>query len=130
MTIKSSDKHLTDKDPWFRYCSPYHFTPLKLTKGRYIYLPVNRSYKPLGITTREPVNYEDFFDLSVEFFSDPHGFDDVWYDAAALYLYNDSPASTLNYYVRLRRLELFITDRSMKLANELGLGLPSKVVHF
>ena len=123
------DKLLTDKDQWLRYCSPYHFTPLKSTGGRHIYLPVNRIYKPLAITTRELVNYEDFFDLSIEFSSDPHGFDDVWYDAAALYLYNDSPASTLDYYVRLRRLKRH-SDRSMKLANELDPKLPSKVVHF
>jgi hypothetical protein len=93
------------RNSWFRTCLPYHYVPLKAAPGaKHIYLPVNRSYKPLGIRSREWVDYEDFRAQAVVFATDPHKFDGIWSDRKSLYLYNDNNAILSDYFDRLERL--------------------------
>ena len=46
--------NLSDYDHWFRYWMPYKFIQVPRTevgnKYKHVYLPLNRNYKPLGIT--------------------------------------------------------------------------------
>ena len=108
---KSGAERLTKMDQWFRYWLPYSFVKLDVTNRKHVYLPVNRNYKPLGITSGEWINYEDFADQAVIFSADPHTINNVWYSPATLHLYGDAISSRLDYFQRLERL----LSRSMKL---------------
>lgn len=93
------------RNSWFRVCLPYHYAPLIPAPGaKHIYLPVNRNYKPLGIRSREFVDYEKFRAQAVVFATDPHKFDGIWSDLKNLYLYDDHNASLIDYFDRLERL--------------------------
>jgi hypothetical protein len=93
------------RNSWFRMYLPYHYVPLKPAPGaKHIFLPVNRSYKPLGIRSRERVDYEDFRAQAVAFATDPHEFNGIWSDRKRLYLYNDNNATLSDYFDRLERL--------------------------
>jgi hypothetical protein len=112
-------QNLTGFDRWFRYWMPYQFVPLKIEGRKHVYLPLNRDYKPLGVTARDDfVNYDDFKHQAVVFAKDPHGFEDVWTNAEGLYLYKDNPRSRVDYFVRLDRL----LSRSVKLFGQSALG--------
>jgi len=94
---------LPDQDQWFRYWMPYHFKKLEVRGREHVYLPLNRNYKPLGKTSREHVNFEEFSAQAMVFQTDPHAFEHVWH-LEGLYLYDDSARSWSDYFVRLGRL--------------------------
>jgi len=54
---------ITSQENIMRYFLPYC---LHRIKGN-IYLPLNRNYKPIGVTTKEWVNYENYQHLYVKF---------------------------------------------------------------
>lgn len=95
---------LTRDDHWFRFWMPYCLTPLKRPRQ---YLPLNRNYKPLGVLSKDWVDYEPFADThGVVFSRDPATFRDVWVDdpTQGLFLYDDGPLSRRDYFERLGRL--------------------------
>ena len=104
-------KRLTRMDQWFRYWLPYSFVKLETANRKHVYLPVNRNYKPLGVTSGERVDYDDFTWQAVIFSADPHTFDNVWFRRDTLHLYEDVISSRLDYFQRLERL----LSRSVKL---------------
>ncbi|MBI4923008.1 MAG: hypothetical protein HY834_14785 [Devosia nanyangense] len=88
---------------------------VKLDSPRHIWLPLNRQYKPLGVTSREWVDYDEFVSRAVAFASDPRKWHDVFLPhdpgASILYLHRDGqPAS--EYFARLTRL-LWYRQRSI-----------------
>lgn len=91
-------------DGWGQYWLPYCFVCL----GGRVWLPLNRKYKPLGVTSRDWVDYEDYRPQAVEFSSDPRTFRNVWWnsadDGSMLWLYDDAMPSRADYYQRLSRL--------------------------
>ena len=96
------------RNSWFRVCLPYHYAPLKPAPGaKHIYLPVNRNYKPLGIRSREWVDYEEFRAQAVVFATDPHKFEGIWSDLERLYLYSDNYATLTDYFARLEQLMIY-----------------------
>ena len=115
MLNKDSARRLTFNDQWFCYWFPYQFVKLNVEKPKHVYLPVNRKYKPLGITTGEWIDYELYAFQAVVFTHDPHEFEEIWHDPENLYLYEDSVRSRLDYFVRLETL----LSRSIKL-NEIS----------
>ena len=104
MLNKAQAARLTDTAHWFRFWMPYQFQRIQQGSRRHIYLPLNRNYKPLGHTGRDHVDYEEYAAQAVVFGRDPHGFRDVWTDPEQLFLYNDSPASRVDYFDRYERL--------------------------
>ena len=108
---KDSAERLTRMDQWFRYWLPYSFVKLETTNHNHVYLPVNRNYKPLGVTSDDWVDYEDFIDQAVIFSADPHTFANVWFHRDTLHLYEDVVSSRVDYFQRLERL----LSRSVKL---------------
>ena len=108
---KDNATRLTRKDQWFRYWLPYSFEKLKTDKRSHVYLPVNRIYKPLGVTSDERLDYEDFIEQAVIFSADPHNFDNVWTIRNTLHLYDETVSSREDYFERLERL----MSRSVKL---------------
>ena len=107
----SSAERLTRLDQWFRYWMPYSFFKLEVADHNHVYLPVNRNYKPLGVTSDDWVDYEDFIEQAVVFSADPHTFDEVWFHRDTLHLYEDVITSRVDYFKRLERL----LGRSVKL---------------
>ena len=86
---------------------PYCFQHLETRGRKFIYLPLNRNYKPLGQTSDKWVNYGKYIDQAVIFGSDPASFKNIWYsnnDAKQFYLYSDSSISRREYFERLGRL--------------------------
>ena len=108
---------LTQGGHWFRFWLPYKFEKLESPKRKHVYLPLNRNYKPLGITSRDHVDYAAYMHQAVVFASDPTKFTGVWHDPKGLWLYDDTSNSRVDYFERLSRL----TDRTMKLV-----GAPSR----
>jgi hypothetical protein len=96
---------------------PYTFSKMEVTMAKHVYLPLNRNYKPLGLTTREWVQHEPYLHQAVVFSSDPHDIQGVWWTKVMpskplLTLYNDDPESRFDYFSRLERL----MSRSVRLA--------------
>ena len=109
---------LAAPDGWFRYWMPYCFQELSANR-KHVYLPLNREYKPLGLTDyNNGVDYDDYIDQAVVFTTDPGAFPDVWTRPGSLYLYNDGTASRLDYFERLERL----LSRSVRLAAMTKIG--------
>jgi len=104
-------------DQWFRYWMPYHLERLEDRHRRHVYLPVNRNYKPLGITASARVDYQTFRQHAMVFATDPAKFDDIWTRReGGLWLYNDSPDSRADYFARLERL----FSRSVRLSAKIS----------
>lgn len=96
---------LTDDNRWFRHFLPYAFVRLEHPRRRHVFLPVNRNYKPLGIFSREWVEYATHLDDAVAFRRDPLLMTGVWTATREhLWLYNDNPLSRLDYFERLERV--------------------------
>lgn len=64
----------------FRFCDryfsriwmPYCFMKMDLPQlGKHVYLPLNRNYKPLGVSRSDWVDYSDYADQCVRFRTDP-----------------------------------------------------------
>lgn len=103
----------------FRQFMPYTFHHFDDAKWKFVYLPLNREYKPLGCNLKEHQEYDDFRGVAWIFLRDPHEFKDVWYDgqyafngpcATHPYLYNDDPNSRLDYFERLTKLMSYISS--------------------
>ena len=97
-------RQLSYGDSWFRYWMPYTFEKLEHPELTHVYLPLNRNYKPLGITSKDWVEYEEFIDQAVAFNRDPSKLKGVWLDTQGLYLYEDSLDSRKDYFERLGKL--------------------------
>jgi len=99
---------LANTDRWFRYWMPYAFARLDHPKVKHVWLPLNRNYKPLGITAGDHVDYADFIDQAIVFARDPRATKGVFYpskdpDPDMLWMY----ASTIgreDYFARLEKL--------------------------
>jgi hypothetical protein len=98
---------------WFRHWMPYEFVRLGPGGDEHVYLPLNRALKPLGITARGCVRFIDYRAQAVVFRTDPHTFEGVWFDSVGgapglprrrLLLYDDTPESRMDYFVRFERL--------------------------
>lgn len=102
-------RNLTTSDHWFRYWMPYCYHKLEHSSRKHVWLPLNRNYKPLGITSRDHVDYDRFINQAVAFASDPAAWRGVWVDRQAaiggkLYLYTDGPRYRADYFARLARV--------------------------
>ena len=97
---------MTAEDGWFRYWLPYQLQAVTIPGMPYkhVYLPLNRNYKPLGVVSRDWVEYEDYIAQAMVFTRDPHEFEGIWFDPEGLYLYDDDPRSRVDYFERLDRL--------------------------
>lgn len=96
---------LTQGDHWFKFWMPYAYVHLPDAGRKHVYLPVNRRYKPLGIVGHAWVDYEPFLPQAVVFSADPATFKGVWFATTPhFYLYNDAPASRVDYFERFERL--------------------------
>ncbi len=98
---------LTQGSHWFRFWMPYYFEKLEHPKFKWVYLPVNRNYKPLGISSDKWVDYDSFMNShAVRFSRDPITFEGIWrgVDPDELFLYNDDRKSRLDYFERLGKL--------------------------
>jgi hypothetical protein len=119
MTPTQAD-YLATKGQWFRIWMPYCFVRL-VSPPKYVYLPLNRNYKPLGYPGREHVEYESYRAQAVQFKTDPKMFDGMWalveadrIDDEVLWLYTDTRKTRLDYFKRLEKLVL----KGMKLVGE------------
>jgi hypothetical protein len=100
---------------WFRYCMPYEFALLKATRLRSpLYLPVNRDYKPLGLSKGSVgfVDYEDYVLQAVTFSRDPHALEGIWMpnEQGRLFLYDDGGDSRKDYFARLDKLSAYVVS--------------------
>lgn len=103
---------LTEQGHWFRFWMPYVLQQIDVPGGKYIYLPLNRNYKPLGVVHNKHVAYEDYAGQAVRFSTDPGKFKDIWWqpswataaDTDRFWLYNDGLASRADYFARFERL--------------------------
>lgn len=116
-----------------RYFLPYCFRKMynddDVTCGRpswssdiidlypYTYLPLNRRYKPIGITTDNWVEYDQypmhfirskkpFFQIN-NVFTNRRG---ITKEETTFYLYNDGIDSRLNYFARLKHLMNYVVE--------------------
>ena len=92
------------KNKWFRFWVPYNFSKLENDRFNHVYLPLNRDYRPLGVT--ENVTYQDYIAQALVFMNDPAKFKDVWVPGKPLYLYDGSTESLLTLGERFMRLQM------------------------
>lgn len=102
------DTHLhkltSTMDHWFRFWMPYLFQKIDHPKIKHFYLPLNRNYKPLGVISKDWIEYEGFASShGVAFASDPANIPNVWLPGS-LYLYDDTTKSRRDYFTRFERL--------------------------
>jgi len=100
---------LTRSGHFFRFWMPYLFQKIEVDGVKWAFLPLNRNYKPLGVVTREHVDYREFAQShGVKFPRDPAKLIAVWNtisdDGTQLWLYEDNPRSRVDYFQRLDRL--------------------------
>lgn len=104
MPLSLSDVAKT-RNQWFRTFMPYCLEKIEYEGRKHVYLPVNRHYKPLGLTEDVGwVEYADHAHAAMIFASDPHTFQGVWYGKDPLYLYADGDESRRDYFERLGKL--------------------------
>ena len=99
---------------WFRHWMPHEFVRLGPGDDEHVYLPLNRGLKPLGVTARGCVRFDDFRAQAVVFRMDPHTFEGVWFDPVGaappglprrrLLLYDDTAESRMDCFARFERL--------------------------
>lgn len=95
---------LTAREHWFRFWMPYAFVELNHPKLKHVWLPVNRVYKPIGVTSPKHVEYEDHIGGAIAFKRSPVDLD-IWVNREPhLYLYNDGTRSRTDYFDRFARL--------------------------
>jgi hypothetical protein len=114
----------TDMDfEWFRVSMPYYMAQLETDDG-YLFLPVNREYKPLGVVADAFVDYDAHRDRALRFKSNPLNDETLWcstHRSDLGYLYDDRSIDT--YLERLSRLVALSTNSEI-LKGVLG-GRPS-----
>lgn len=93
---------------WSRFWLPYCFERMDAPDlGKWVYLPLNRNYKPLGTPPKSDwVKYEDYRSHFIAFKSNPTNLEGVWFSMwgeSRLYLYNDNPDTCVDYFDRLAR---------------------------
>ena len=93
-------------EAFFYKSLPYCFAKLKNKAYPHIWLPLNRDYKPLGVLSKEWIDYDDHIASALVFSRDPCKFNNVWQSvySDACYLYNDGTNLDLEYFPRLHRL--------------------------
>lgn len=91
----------TEHGMWFRLHMPYHFVPL----GDNLFLPVNREYKPLGLSRTQLswAVYQEYSHQAMLFKQDIAELEGIWWKQP-LWLYNDAADSFKDYEVRLGKL--------------------------
>ena len=95
---------LTGRSHWFRRWMPYTIVKLEHPDHEHCYLPLNRDYKPLGVSAQEHVDYEAYrASHAICFSSNPADFKRIWH-SGGMFLYNDGPSSLIDYFERLSRL--------------------------
>lgn len=103
-------RNLTREPHFFRFWLPYLFQRIDHPSHAHVFLPLNRNYKPLGVTSSEWVEYDNYtLSHGVFFARDPSTFSGIWHGTvkegdSQLWLYNDGPASRLDYFVRFEQL--------------------------
>lgn len=99
---------------WFRAAMPYCFRRMRcVVQGQvlpHVWLPLNRDYKPLGVTTSRHTDYADYIGQAISFARDPSKFKNVWWNndtavsEVSCFLYSDLESSRDDYFDRLNRL--------------------------
>ncbi|MEN2746444.1 hypothetical protein [Sphingomonas sp. T9W2] len=93
---------------FFRVFMPYVIQRVHTPGHKHAFLPLNRDYLPLGLRRDGSVTYADYMPTHGVFFArDPAKFADVFWEPESgdqLWLYDDSPASRVDYFARLERL--------------------------
>ena len=96
MTVPANDSYLV------RHYMPYVYQKIDDQEFPFVFLPLNRQYKPLGVITDKFVDYDDYRTHRVVFKKDPTFFKNIWTNPC--YLFNDGPESQKDYFIRLERL--------------------------
>ena len=77
---------------------------LKDDQGRTVYVPLNRYYQPIGVTTEKFVYCGDYVDThGMVFECDPYKIDDVWDKGSnelVLYVFDDAIPASRNDYAK------------------------------
>ena len=98
---------LAEYNNLWRYVLPYCFIKCPHNRLKYVFMPVNRDYKPPGhfrqTHGREYVNYSEHPHQLVRFNTDPTKFADIWH-AITPHLYADVLTSQQDYFARLAKL--------------------------
>jgi len=96
---------LTGYGNFYRYHLPYLYMQIPHTGLKHVYIPLNRLYKPLGITDRDVmVDYAKFEGDLIGFPKDPRTYKGVWW-GDGLFLYDDTIMSRVDYFERLDKLQ-------------------------
>jgi hypothetical protein len=96
-----------DNGNFWRIALPYCFEKLESSAYPHVWLPLNRNYKPLGMLSRDYVNYDDYITQALVFSRDPSAFKDVWNGSigpTCCYLYDDGTDLDSKYFPSLQRL--------------------------
>ena len=112
---------LTRNDNFFKYWMPYLFQRIESDAGKHCFLPLNRIYKPLGIVSRDWVDYNSFASTNGVIFSrDPITLKDIWIHTdpseGRFWLYEDAQSSRTTYFSRLEKL----ITKSLKIIGDAG----------
>jgi hypothetical protein len=92
---------------FFKVWMPYVFERIEHPKRKHAFLPLNRDYAPLGMARGGGLDFPAMLPThGVYFARDPALIDGVFWTmrAGSLWLYDDSPASRVDYFERLERL--------------------------
>jgi hypothetical protein len=100
---------LTSDSNFFKYWMPYLFQTINSDAGKHCYLPLNRIYKPLGIVSRDWLDYNAFAQThGVIFARAPVSYDNIWVhmdtEEGRFWLYEDAQSTRVSYFNRLELL--------------------------
>jgi hypothetical protein len=100
---------LTRERHFFRFWMPYLFQKIEVDGVKWVFLPLNRNYKPLGVLDREHVDYQTLASShGVKFSRNPALLTGVWTnvseDGSQLWLYSDTPTSRADYFDRFEKI--------------------------
>jgi hypothetical protein len=108
MLNEERSRKLTRDNHFFRFFMPYLFQEIPGI-GKNVWLPLNRNYKPLGVISKDWVDYDAFAKThGVKFAKDPRNLKDIWEHTTEapdmLWLYSDAPSTRRDYFARLEKL--------------------------
>lgn len=94
---------------FFRFWMPYLFQKVEVDGVKWAFVPLNRNYVPLGMTTINHIAYQDYaISHGVRFSRNPADLQGVWdhFDRGGerLWLYGDGPKSRMTYFQRLEMI--------------------------